>query len=172
MMSIVKWSSPHLDRLLACHQAQGQSNDCGPFSSAIVLHAIEGKEHAGNELARKMDKIRWAIPPVVRRIPGWATFPWGIVDILREHGAHARWHLLSNPDFLRWNLSSGQILLPIFGELKPMWAHVAILVTFDPAQGWGFVDPAMHTPQLKWRPDEEFTRMWRNYGRIVIEVTP
>lgn len=166
-------TSQHHKGLSACHLSQGSSNDCGPFSTAMILNYLRGMQLQGDELAREMDKLRWGtLLPKIRRIPGSATFPWGIVDVLREHGLQARWSLFSNPEFLRHKLSSGSIVMPVFGERRPLWAHVAILVAYHPETGWGFVDPASDSSHLNWKTDVVFIRQWNALFRIVIEVNP
>ncbi len=164
--------SPHLEALLAAHQHQGQSNDCGPYTAAIVLRALQGIEVSGTDLAHRMNhpRRRGALL-VVRRVPHWATFPWGVADILREHGLPARWHLQASEEDLRRALPTREVLLPILGEWRPRpWAHISALVAWDAARGWGFVDPAMSRPVLRWRPAEEFSRQWRAYLRLVVRV--
>ena len=164
--------SPHLEALLAAHQSQGQTNDCGPYTTAIVLRALRGIEIPGADLARRMNRPRRrGALLVVRRIPRWATFPWGVADILREHGLDARWRLWTSEVALRRALPTGEVLLPIIGEWFPRpWAHISVLVAWNATRGWGFVDPATSRPVLRWQPAEEFSRQWRAYCRPVVRV--
>ena len=79
--------SPHIDAILAALQHQGDSNDCGPYTTATILNALLDLNLDGSQLAQQMDKPVWRGPLIViRRVPNWATFPWGIVDVMREHG--------------------------------------------------------------------------------------
>ncbi len=164
--------SPHLEALLAAHQPQGQSNDCGPYTAAMVLRAVLGIPIPGEELARRMNRPRRrGAAFVVRRVPNWATFPWGVADILREHGLPARWRLLASEEELRRALPTGDILLPIIGEWRPRpWAHISALVAWDERRGWGFADPQLPLPHLKWRSEETFSRQWRAYFRLLVSV--
>ncbi|MCD4737926.1 MAG: hypothetical protein K8R89_01525 [Anaerolineae bacterium] len=78
------------------HQYQGKTNNCGPTSLAIVANAIWGQTRLqGPRVAQELSTPRFRarpIPhPVVRRIPNWATFPWGLVDYLRQQEIPARW---------------------------------------------------------------------------------
>ncbi|MBI5080755.1 MAG: hypothetical protein HZB17_05550 [Chloroflexi bacterium] len=93
-------------RLLNFHQWQGKSNDCGPFTTAIVLNTFRGEKiFDGKTLALEMNcpRLRWhGLLPliVVRRIPNWATMPWGIADTLTQHGVRARWRFGATKDDL------------------------------------------------------------------------
>jgi hypothetical protein len=125
-------------------------------------------------------KLQSGWPPlIVRRVPNWATFPWGISDMLTAHDVPARWRLRATEDDLHRALHDDRPVLPIFGE--PLrregwrwtgWSHVAILTGWDPAVGaYWFVDSA-RTVVPSSRPRDDFLRYWDNLGRILIEVTP
>ena len=165
--------SPHLPALLAAHQWQGSSNHCGPFAAAIVLGALTPHRVAGQALARELNRPRWVGPlPFVRRIPNWATFPWGVVDALRQFGLRAHWRWGASPHQLREGLQRGWLLLPIFGQWRPLWAHIAVLAAFHPQRGWGFVDSSFPHARLLWREAGTFARQWRNLGRLLVWVEP
>ncbi len=166
-------TSPHLRSLLLAHQWQGKSNHCGPFAAAIVLNALMKTRVTGHDLARELNRPRWIGPlPLIRRIPNWATFPWGVVDALRQHGLRAEWRWATPPHLLHEGLQRGWVLLPIFGQWRPLWAHLAVLAAFHPELGWGFVDSAHPHPNLVWRDAETFLRQWRNYGRMLVLAYP
>lgn len=172
------------------HQFQGSTNDCGPTSLAIAANALLGREEfAGRDVAEQMSHptFEWHPIPhlVVPRIPGWATFPWGIVHYLRKHGFGARWRLFGTVDRLQQNLLANRITIVVIGE--PLrwrkwryagWGHVKVLFGYTPGRGFLFVDPgyprraedpwAAHG--LFWQPEAEFGRQWRNMFRIYIEV--
>jgi hypothetical protein len=132
------------------------------------------------QVAREMNRPRLGIglpPLVVRRIPNWATFPWGMSDILRLHGLDARWHMRASEADLQKMLLEDRLLMPIFGEplrrqgLKwKGWSHVALLTGWDPtAQTYYFVDSARTTAPSQ-RPRDEFIRLWNNMGRLLVEA--
>ncbi|HEY88633.1 MAG TPA: hypothetical protein G4N98_02720 [Thermoflexia bacterium] len=165
------------------HQYQGATNDCGPTSLAIVANAIwEQTRLQGPRVAQELSAPRFRVRPmphpVVRRIPNWATFPWGIVDYLREQEIPARWGLGGTEEKLRRNLAAEQITMVIIGELWSWrgrhytgWAHVKTLYGFTPGRGYLFVDPAHRAEHgLSWQTAEEFAQQWRNLFHIYIEV--
>jgi hypothetical protein len=164
-------SSPLSDKLLRALQCQGQSNDCGAYTTATVLKALRGLELPGDELARKMEKpVRRGLLPVVRKIPNSATLPWGMVDVFREYGLPARWGFFSNPDYLKQQLDRGAILNPIIGSWKPLWAHVMTLVAVDPQQGWGFANTQYPHHDIHWLPDPTFTHQWKAMAHLLVEI--
>jgi len=84
--------SPFTDQILDNLQFQGSSNDCGPYTTATVINALRGQNLVGDELANQMNKPRWrGIFPVIRRVPNWATLPWGLVDVFRDYDLRGRW---------------------------------------------------------------------------------
>jgi hypothetical protein len=157
--------------LLQFHQYQGATNDCGPFTVAMVVNALTGAEVRGADVARAMNRprLRGGIP-VVRRIPGWATFPWGLADELERHHIPARWRFGATETHLRAALAEGRCALPIFGELRPLWAHVRLVAEYDPERGWGFVDAAHPQPEVVWDNPIRFAGWWRNYGNLLVET--
>ncbi|MEI7987452.1 MAG: hypothetical protein WCI88_00315 [Chloroflexota bacterium] len=161
--------SPFADVLLYAHQYQGNSNDCGPFSAAIVLNALRGLQIDGIDLAYEMNQPRWQyILPIFRRIPDWATFPWGIVDILREYRLESTWRIFTSIRFLQEGLSKPQVLLTVLGNWKPLWSHIVILAAFHEKMGWGVINPAYPGDSLYWIPNDEFMSLWHTYGNITI----
>jgi hypothetical protein len=164
--------SPYADQILINLQYQGTSNDCAPFTTSTVVNTFCQENLVADELAKKMNKPRMrGIKPVIRRIPNWATFPWGIVDVLKDYGLEATWHFRAKPDQLISGLESGQILLPIIGEWRPRpWAHVMTLIAWDSSQGWGLADTQWGKQEIRWIPDVEFQRKWKNYGNLVVKI--
>jgi hypothetical protein len=171
----------HGQVLVDYHRHQGQTNDCGPHVVVLVIHYWYGtSQPVPADIAQTMNRPRWqrGFPPViVRRIPGWATFPWGIVDLLRAHNIPARWRLWANEQHLLRALAEGRVAMPIFGE--PLrrrgwrwagWSHVAALTGWDAEQAeYWFVDSARHHAPASYSR-QEFMRWWRNMGRIMIET--
>ena len=87
--------------LLASLQYQGDSNDCGPYTIATVINALLKLQIDPSDLALEMARPVWrGIFLVIRRIPNWATFPWGMVDIFRVYGLKASWKLFTPIDYL------------------------------------------------------------------------
>ncbi len=165
--------SPHTQALLKAHRHQGQSNDCGPYTVGMVVQALRGSAPDPGEIARRMNRPRWrGAFLVVRRIPNWATFPWGVADALQEYNLPARWQPFASREQLRRGLQSGEILMPVIGAWLPRpWAHIAVLVAWDPARGgWGFVDPLVETPRIHWRDEETFARQWNALLRLLVRV--
>ncbi len=165
------------------HQYQGKTNNCGPTSLAIVANALWGQTRLqGPRVAQELSTPRFRVHPiphlVVRRIPNWATFPWGIVDYLRQLEIPAHWAVGGTEEKLRRNLDAEQITMVIIGELWSWrgwrytgWAHVKILYGFTPGRGYLFVDPASRDKHgLSWQTAEEFAQQWRNLFRSYIEV--
>jgi hypothetical protein len=171
----------HGRSLASYHIRQGDSNDCGPHVVAMLVNFWQGQDLIdASAVARAMNRpiLRPGWPPlVVRRIPNWATFPWGITDMLASHGVPARWRLRASEDDLQRALCEDRPALPIFGE--PLrrkgwrwtgWSHVAILSGWDPAvNAYWFVDSAREfAPSSRTR--ENFLRYWSNLGNLLIEV--
>ena len=176
---MIELPARHGQLLDAYYASQGDSNDCGPHAVAMTVNYWHGEARLdASTLAREMNRPRFqrGFPPIViRRVPGWATFPWGMVDALRQNGVAARWRFMASEDVLRRAISEGRPVLPVFGE--PLrrdgwrfagWGHVAVLVGWDEVRLW-FVDSSHPGPRFA-RPREDFLRQWRNLGRLVVEV--
>jgi hypothetical protein len=163
--------SPKSSTILAALQCQGQRNDCGPFTTATVINALKGTQIDALQLAEEMNRPRWRGPLfIVRRVPNWATFPWGMVDVLRQHGLNASWRAFANFDQLRAGLTRGDTLMPIQGEWKPLWAHVMTLVAFDDEKGWGFANTQYEHHDVDWWSDEKVKKLWGNMAHLLVEV--
>lgn len=163
--------SPQSSKILASLQYQEQRNDCGPFTTATVLNALRNLNISAINLADDMNRPVWRGPLfVVRRVPNWATFPWGIVDVLRSYGLQASWRLFTPKEYLRQSIGTGTILMPIIGSWKPLWAHVMTLVAWDEEMGWGFANTQYDHHNVDWHSDESFTRQWKAMGRLLIEI--
>jgi hypothetical protein len=159
-------------RLLAAHVCQGQSNDCGPFSAAFVINSLTSTPVNPTALAREMDRIAWrGCLPILRRIPSWATFPWGVADILRRNGVPAHWIPFFTPEKLIAVLQNGQIPILFVGSWRPLRGHVMVLAAWDSSRGWGFVDPAWREPELHWIEAGQMAKTWSTYARTVVIAT-
>ena len=156
--------------LLSAHQFQGISNDCGPYCAAIVLTVLGDKTEA-DTLAQQMNKPKWNNGfPVIRRIPNWATFPWGLVDIFKSRGFEANWKLFVSKVELMRLLGDGEYLIVFIGNLIPLWAHSLILISFDDNKGVGFVDPALELKEIHWISERNFINHWSVLGRTVLTI--
>jgi hypothetical protein len=171
--SIADILSPHTQRLLSALQWQGQKNDCGPFTTATVLNAMRGLAIEADKLARQMDRPRWRGPLfVIRRVPNWATFPWGMVDVFRENHLYAWWDLFTRPETLKQELPGDRVLMPVIGSYKPLWAHVMTLVAWDTTKGWGFANTQYPDHDIFWLDNATFQTQWNRLGRLLIRVRP
>jgi hypothetical protein len=164
--------SQYTEKFLDNLQYQGSSNDCGPYTTATVINAMCGQKLVGDELAEAMNKPRMrGFLPVIRRIPNWATFPWGMLDIFRDYDLHGRWWFRVPLSYLKPALTAGHILMPIIGEFRPKpWAHVMTLVAWDPEKGWGFANTQYSHRRISWVPDPLFQERWNRYGRLLVEI--
>lgn len=154
------------------HQFQGQSNDCGPYCTAVLVNLLKGTNLDGETIGQKMNKVAWNGPlPVVQRIKNWATFPWGVVHQLKSYGISARWQAFTNPNLLFANLVQNIHTIVIIGEIHPIaWAHYLILTAHDPVEGWGFINSATQSSEIFWIPASIFITQWKAYGRISITL--
>jgi len=165
----------HGKEISAYHVWQGSSQDCGPHAISVALNFSRGEAlFQAPELAHQMNipRLRPRLPfLIIRRIPNWATFPWGMTDVLRENRLDAHWRFGVSEDYLRGELNEDRLLLPIFGEpmRRHAWSHVAVLVGWDDQACW-FVDSSSESP-LRSRPRTEFLTLWQNMGRLVVEAS-
>ncbi|MBN2305627.1 MAG: hypothetical protein JXQ72_14180 [Anaerolineae bacterium] len=170
----------HGQPIEAVHVHQGDSNDCGPHVVTMAINFWHGEQRLDAEtIAKTMNRPRVQrslIPVVVRRVPNWATMPWGIVDVLQENGIPARWQMRATEEDIQRALREDRLLMPIYGEPFRRdgwrwkgWSHVALLVGEDADVYW-FVDSVRHNAPTS-RPRAEFLRLWGNTGRLLIETT-
>ncbi len=156
------------------HQHQGATNDCGPFSAAIVINALHGEKVVEAErLARQLEKRSGLRLP--GRIPHWATFPWGLVRLFPPFGLQARWQWHANEAHLLRDIEDGVAVIVLVGDLLHFengrwkgWMHYKVLYGKE-EEAWLFVDPAERQP-IHRQATEVFTRRWRNAARQIIEV--
>jgi hypothetical protein len=169
-----KWAKRMSGPLPDWHQWQGPTNDCGPFSAAIVTNALLDTHVADGPLVAQSMTGR-TIP---ERIPNWATFPWGVVRALRRMAVRARWHVGASESKLVQNLDEGRTTIVIVGEPLRFeegeykgWAHYKVLYAWDPVEGWAFVDPAARRSKVYTYQDAEtFRRQWTLMGRQLVEI--
>ncbi|NDJ74828.1 MAG: hypothetical protein GYB65_01100 [Chloroflexi bacterium] len=168
----------HGHQLATYHVFQGDTNHCGPSVATMAVNFWHGKtvlDAQRTAHAMNWPRMGWGIPPlVIRRVPNWATFPWGIADMLRRNGLQARWRWLATETHIQEALAAGRIPMPIFGEplrrrgWRPDgWGHVAVVVGWSPDRMW-FVDSSERTAPTS-RPRAEFLRLWHNMGQLLVE---
>lgn len=164
--------SPYHEKILNSLQYQGKRNDCGPFTTATVVNAMRGLNLDGIQLAEEMNKPVWrGIFYIVRRIPDYATFPWGMVDVFHSYGFHARWRPFASTRYIKEALPQAKILMPIIGEWKPSaWAHVMSLVAWDDDKGWGFANTQHNHKNIDWHAEEKVLRQWKAMGHLLVEI--
>jgi hypothetical protein len=163
--------SPLYEKVLQSLHYQGTSNDCAPFTIATVMNGVRGMDIQPKKLADEMDRPVWRGPRfVVRRIPNWATFPWGMVDVFRSYGLRASWRPFADPYTLVSELHRGDILMPILHSWRPLWSHVMTLIAWDPKKGWGFANTQYQRKSIYWIREETFHKQWRALGRLLVKV--
>lgn len=172
-------TSPHADAVLAAHCHQGASNDCAPYAAAMILNGVLGADVDPAVLARELDRPRprglVGRLPLVRRVPRSATFPWGVVDALRQHwrcsdtAIDVGWRIAVGSDALRAGLARGHLLLPYIGGFWPRpWGHVVVLLAWDAERGWGVADPQVPGAEMTWIPDRTFRRRRRALAGLLV----
>jgi hypothetical protein len=161
----------HFDEVQMSHMYQGNSNNCGPCSAAIVLNALINLLVTGNDLSTELNSISWrGIIPVVRRIPNWATFPWGLVDLFNNYGIRSRWKIFSKQTDLLSAVVGGKTPIVIIGVWRQRWSHYKILAAYDEKLGFGFIDPGSRSSNISWQREDEFLSQWRFLFNSIIEV--
>ncbi|MCX8063441.1 MAG: C39 family peptidase [Anaerolineales bacterium] len=165
--------SPFAEHILQHLLYQGNRNDCAPFTAATLIHAFTDQRINPNELAQQMNHPIWRSGiPVIRRIPNWATFPWGIVDILRQYGLSARWQLFIPVQELTHHLASQILYLPIILSWRPLWAHVMTLIAYHSRYGFGFANTQSTRKEIDWLAKDRFLRLWNSAFHCTVIVAP
>jgi hypothetical protein len=164
-------NSVHLQALLDALEYQGSTYDCGPYAAASIINGLLGEKLDPAKLAKEMSKPTWkGLFFLVRRIPNWATFPWGMVDIFRRHSLDAHWKILASQGEIIQILNSGGIVLPILGQWKPLEAHIMSLVAWDPDKGWGFANTQYDHHSITWLEHTQFMHNWKSFIKPIIVV--
>ncbi len=166
--------SESLSILPRWHCYQGEANDCGPFAAAIAINALKNEPAVDpTALARWLERRQGVQLP--GRVPRWATFPWGVVRMLRAHGLGARWRPFAKRESLARNIRRGIVTIVLVGEPFRFrggrwagWMHYKVLYGRQ-GERWLFVDPASREPIVS-ETDAVFSRQWRNGAQIIIET--
>ncbi len=165
--------SPFARQIIQNLQYQGNRNDCAPFTAATLIRALCANPLDPIQLAEEMNQPAWrGAVLVIRRIPNWATFPWGLVDVLRHYGLPANWRIRVQPTELIHHLSTPTLYLPILLSWRPLWAHVMTLVAYHPQQGFGFANTQFSQQTIDWIPQSRFLSLWKASLRCTIIVNP
>jgi len=163
--------SSHLNRLQKFHQPQGQTNHCGPYAIATILPLFGITGISGEYLAAHFNRLSSGIGSILpARIHNNATFPWGMVDILKRYQIHARWEILCKRDLLLSRINTNQIQIVLISEISKRYAHYLILAGYDDKLGMGFIDPAYPNAALHWILEKKFMRLWSQLWRNCILV--
>lgn len=184
--------------LFLWHQYQGNNtNDCAAFSIAIVGNALLNRpQFEGFKVAREMEKVTFVASPLphltLRKVPNWATLPWGISGYLQSKNIAAKLHWFASIDHLLRNIQEDRSTIVIIGDLLKGWGHAKVLYGYEPPspaaggvstapqpeQGFYFVDPGYpqewsrpHHPRgVFWQDENEFKQQWNSLFRILIEI--
>jgi hypothetical protein len=157
------------DDICRYHEFQGNTNDCGPFAIAMAVSLFRGLPHyvEGKAVAHWMNRY-----PLLARIPGWATFPWGVAwFVRRKFDIHARLSVLTSEESLFENLERGRITIVAMGWRVHHWlmqGHFALLYGRDD-EAVVFLNSA-DVNCLTRMSTEEFRKKWRFLGRIMITI--
>jgi len=171
---IVK-NSPFSQALIGAHQSQGNTNHCGPMCASMILNALSLSPRSGFDLAEDMNRVIWkaGFLPLIRRVPNWATFPWGVASVLEENGIKSRWKMFHHFDDLVDNIERQLLTIVIIGSWRPtVWAHYMIVAAYEPERGVGFVNSAHPRAELFWMPEDKFKHQWRAFGNQCILSFP
>jgi hypothetical protein len=162
--------SPFTEKLRLNHQFQAQSNNCGPFCAAMSINTIKGTHVDGNDLALGMNHPSFSfIFPVIRRIPDYATFPWGIVNVLGQNSIKSNWRFFFTFSDLSILLPENYLLILLTATYKPLNGHYRILVSLEDDQ-IGFIDPAYPNSAIHYQPRPSFLLEWQNAFNPIIIV--
>jgi hypothetical protein len=175
--------------LFLWHQYQGEkTNDCAAFSIAIVGNAFLNRPQLdGFQVAREMEKLTLVPSPLphltLRKIPQWATFPWGISGYLQSKSIPAKLYWFASVEQLLRNIQEDRFTIVVLGDLLKGWGHAKVLYGYEPTgpqpeRGFYFVDPGYpkewsrpHYPRgVFWQDENEFKQQWNSLFRILIEI--
>jgi hypothetical protein len=164
--------SPFKSELLANHQYQGKTNDCGPVCMAIILNTLKSTSIDGLSLGQKLNKTKWMKGlPKVYRIKDWIVFPWGITASFREHEVKTKIHINKNIGWMFQQFSDGKILIPIVGRWKPLWGHYFIPVAWEKNNKIGFCNPAKNSNKIDWMQESDFIKYWKWSFNMALSIT-
>jgi hypothetical protein len=170
---MVQITSRFLSKLIINHQFQGKTNNCGPCCAAITINTIKGTKLLGGKLADELNRPKFSSGfPFIRRIPNWATFPWGITSLFHENGIAGTSTFLSRDSIILASIIQGKIPIVVLGDYHPLWAHYIIVSAYHSQLGWGIIDPAINIQKIWWMPFDYFNEKWSKAGRILILANP
>lgn len=175
--------------LFLWHQYQGDNtNDCAAFSIAIVGNAkLNQPQFDGFMVAREMETVTLVTSPLphltLRKIPRWASLPWGVSGYLQSKNIPAKLHWFAREDHLLRNIQEDRFSIVILGDLLKGWGHAKVLYGYEPTgpqpqRGFYFVDPGYPKEYSRprqplgvfWQDENEFRQQWNSLFRILIEL--
>lgn len=175
--------------LFLWHQYQGENtNDCAAFCISIVANAfLKEARFEGSAVAREMEKLTLVTRPIphvtIRKLPNWATLPWGISGYLQSKDIPTKLHWFASTDRLLQNIQEDRFTIVIVGDLLKGWAHAKVLYGHEPTgpqpeRGYYFVDPGypkewsrpQHPRGVFWQQEDEFRQQWNNLFRILVDL--
>jgi hypothetical protein len=124
--------------LFLWHQYQGDNtNDCAAFSIAIMGNAfLNRSQFEGFKVAREMEKVTLVTSPLphltLRKIPQWATLPWGVSGYLQSQHIPAKLNWFASVDHLLRNIREGRLTIVILGDLLKGWGHAKVVYGYEP----------------------------------------
>jgi Peptidase_C39 like family len=171
--AMVQITSRFLPQLIINHQFQGRTNNCGPCCAAITINTIKGTQLSGEKLADELNRPKFTSGfPFIRRIPNWATFPWGITSLFHDFGIAGKTTILSSDSVILASIIQGKIPIVVLGDYHPLWAHYIIIGAYSSQSGWGVIDPAINLQKIWWMPFDYFYEKWSKAGKILILSIP
>ena len=143
------------------HQYQGNTNDCGAYSVAIVASTYHKGVplYDGAQVALDMEQKH-------RKLSDSASFPWGMAAQLRDYDVPATWRMFMSWRSVEQRVMRGDFVIMIIGSIRERWAHAMVVYGFQPSLVY-FMDPA-NEKQITVLSKESVVRQWTALGRIAI----
>jgi len=164
--------SPFYSELINSYQYQGLTNDCGPFSISIILQALKVSKITGTDLSKDMKGLHWnGIYPNIYRLRNGATFPWGILKILRKYNLHCKYYVFTSEEKIIRYMKEKNIVILLVGKLFPLWAHYMIFGKYSALKGYGFIDPGNNKNKISWIIKDDLKNIWKTYAYSCIVIT-
>ena len=163
--------SKSLAPLQKFHQYQGQTNNCGPYTIATILPLFGFEGISGDYLAKHFNQLASINGRYFPgRIGGSATFPFGLVRVLKHYHIYAQWEIFYNRNLLISRIPTNKLQIVLLSDIFKMHAHYLIIVAYDEKLGMGFIDPAFPNSAIHWIIEDTFRRKWGQLGRNCILI--
>jgi hypothetical protein len=163
-------SSNHTQFLIPLHQYQGTSNNCGPYCTATIINYIYHSQITGDSISEYMNHLHflgWRLS--IKRIPNFATFPWGVTDTLLEYGINSQLMIFTKFEQLCDLLSKNELIIVLTATFRPLTAHYRIVVSIDDNR-LGFIDSAHNQYQICYQDKQSFLSGWQNTAHTIILI--